>query len=125
MDYLTESDVFSKRHLDAFKEPYTSSVETWWNLKLIFLSLFNFNHQFLASSNKTKVPTTLVLTNSLGQSIDLSTCDSAAKWITISGRYFLKIYLIPSTLQISIFSKAYLRDYSLQNSKKTLSFLHM
>ena len=44
-------------------------------------------------SNKLKVPITLLSKKFLGDSIDLSTWLSAAKWKTISGSDSLKIFL--------------------------------
>ena len=39
------------------------------------------------ASSRLKVPTTLLITKACGPSIERSTCDSAARWMTASGRW--------------------------------------
>ena len=76
-------------------EPKTSSVETCINN---LLSLFNL----LYDSRRLRVPKTLVSQNLKELLIELSTCDSAAKWKIISNEYWLIILLTFLKLVISI-----------------------
>ena len=63
-------------------EPYTSSV---------LMCMKRETPTFLDASSKTWVPRTLLTMNSYPDSMDRSTCDSAAKWITHSGLKFSNI----------------------------------
>ena len=74
-------------------EPKTSSVETWWNLSTPY-----FNERF----NKFNVPNTFVSAKIFGFSIELSTWDSAAKWITPLGLNSLNMF---SNLILSLISQ--------------------
>src|SRR5436190_11159345 len=68
-------------------EPNTSSVETCTSRKAARREALD-SRQYRSDSCRTvNVPTTFVLTNAAGPSIDRSTCDSAARWSTASGWY--------------------------------------
>ena len=60
-------------------EPYTSSVETCKKRNGPRSDSGNCDQYCRATSSRRNVPTTLVSTNAAGESIDRSTCDSAAK----------------------------------------------
>ena len=86
-------------------EPYTSSVDTWRNF---FPSLYEpsgSSHAFFAALSITAVPSTLVLTNTSGFLMLLSTWLSAAKWTTLSMSFSSNIFSIASLSQISALTK--------------------
>ena len=61
----------------------------------------------VAASNSVTVPCTLVVTKSMGLSMERSTWDSAARWITASGRVCEKIRRTASPSRMSDFSKVW------------------
>ena len=80
-----DKDVSSVKKSLSPRLPYTSSVDICSNLKVDFLSGYLIRYA-LMDSNNIPVPRIFELRNSIGPSIDLSTCDSAAKFTILSGK---------------------------------------
>src|SRR6185369_4852402 len=76
--------LFSSKQPDSPNAPYTSSVDIWTKRKLLFLSAGSVFQYSRDASKSTYDPTILVSINSAGLLMELSTCDSAAKWTTAS-----------------------------------------
>ena len=109
-----EYGVFSVKKPVSPRVPYTSSVEMCWKTNAS-LSGRAFQY-FSADCSRVAVPTTFVLTNSPGPSIDRSTCDSAARWNIVSGLNSAKAASIDSWSQMSFTSSLYFPSTSLSDS---------
>ena len=93
--------VFSVKKPSAPSEPYTSSVEMCWKRNARRAASSSVRQWASAAWRSVAVPVTFVRMNSPGPSIERSTCDSAARWKTVSGRNSANALSIAATSQMS------------------------